>query len=191
VLRVIAACPKRVVCLITFFGVLSVVYSSGNNEFSFTDRKRFRSLFGSKSVTEIPDLIRVQKDSYEHFLQYSVSSDSRQNVGFENVIRSIFPIHDPEGKATVECIKYELDRPKYDVDECIQRGVNYAAPLKFTLRLIVWDIDEETGSKEIKGIKEQDVYMGEVPLMTNNGTFIINGAERVVVSQMHRSPGVF
>ncbi len=168
-----------------------MVYSSDVGFLSLTDRKRFRSMFGSKSVTEIPDLIMVQKESYESFLQYNVPSDKRLNIGFENVIKGIFPINDSDGRATVECIKYELDRPKYDVDECVQRGVNYAAPLKFTLRLIVWDIDEDTGVKEIKGIKEQDVYMGEVPLMTNNGTFIINGAERVVVSQMHRSPGVF
>ena len=151
-----------------------------------------RRVFGkSQSVAEIPNLILVQKKSYESFLQYSVSSEERDNSGLENVFRSIFPINDYDGKATIEYVKYELDKPKYDVDECIQRGVNLAAPLRVTLRLIVWDIDEEAGIKEIKGIKEQDVYMGEIPLMTESGTFIINGAERVIVSQMHRSPGVF
>ena len=159
---------------------------------SLTQRKRIRKSFGkSKSVAEIPNLIQVQKNSYDHFLQSDLKSSDRKNVGLEDVFKSIFPISDYDGKATVEYVKYELDYPKYEVDECIQRGVNFASPLRVTLRLIVWDIDEEAGIREIKGIKEQDVYMGEVPLMTHNGTFIINGAERVVVSQMHRSPGVF
>jgi DNA-directed RNA polymerase subunit beta len=143
------------------------------------------------SVVEIPNLIQVQKNSYESFLQLNCKSDKRENVGLENVFRSIFPVSDYDGRASIEYVKYELDAPKYDVEECIQRGVNFAAPLRVTLRLIVWDIDEEAGIKEIKGIKEQDVYMGEIPLMTHSGTFIINGAERVIVSQMHRSPGVF
>lgn len=151
-----------------------------------------RRVFGKiRSVAEIPNLIQVQKKSYESFLQYDQSYDKREDAGLENVFRSIFPAYDYDGRAALEYVKYELDNPKYDVDECIQRGVNYAAPLKVTLRLIIWDIDEEAGVKEIKGIKEQDVYMGEIPLMTSRGTFIINGAERVVVSQMHRSPGVF
>jgi DNA-directed RNA polymerase subunit beta len=151
-----------------------------------------RRVFGKiKSVAQIPNLIQVQKKSYESFLQFDVSPDKRQNIGLENVFRSIFPVSDYDGRATIEYVKYELDTPKYEVDECIQRGVNFAAPLRVTLRLIVWDIDEEAGIKEIKGIKEQDVYMGEIPLMTASGTFIINGAERVIVSQMHRSPGVF
>jgi DNA-directed RNA polymerase subunit beta len=143
------------------------------------------------SVVEIPNLIQVQKNSYESFLQLNCKSDKREDVGLENVFRSIFPVSDYDGRASIEYVKYELDAPKYDVEECIQRGVNFAAPLRVTLRLIVWDIDEEAGIKEIKGIKEQDVYMGEIPLMTHSGTFIINGAERVIVSQMHRSPGVF
>ena len=159
---------------------------------TFTSAKRMRRVFGkTKSAAEIPNLILVQKKSYESFLQYSVQSESRENLGLENVFKSVFPINDYDGKATIEYVKYELDKPKYDVDECIQRGVNLAAPLRVTLRLIVWDIDEDAGIKEIKGIKEQDVYMGEIPLMTESGTFIINGAERVIVSQMHRSPGVF
>ncbi|MBA8667256.1 DNA-directed RNA polymerase subunit beta [Holosporaceae bacterium 'Namur'] len=159
---------------------------------SLTAKKRIRKSFGRiKSVAEIPNLIHVQKTSYEDFLQLNNRSENREEKGLESVFKSIFPISDYEGQATIEYVKYELDRPKYDVEECIQRGVNYAAPLRVTLRLIVWDIDEEAGIKEIKGIKEQDVYMGEIPLMTDRGTFIINGAERVVVSQMHRSPGVF
>lgn len=151
-----------------------------------------RRVFGkTKNVAQIPNLIQVQKNSYESFLQYDITPEHRDNIGLENVFRSIFPVTDYDGRATIEYVRYELDSPKYDVDECIQRGVNYAAPLRVTLRLIVWDIDEEAGTKEIKGIKEQDVYMGEIPLMTPSGTFIINGAERVIVSQMHRSPGVF
>jgi DNA-directed RNA polymerase subunit beta len=159
---------------------------------SLTQKKRLRKVFGNNiSVAEIPNLIQVQKNSYESFLQLNTNPETRENVGLENAFKSIFPISDYDGRATIEYVKYELDNPKYDVEECIQRGVNYAAPLRVTLRLIVWDIDEAAGIKEIKGIKEQDVYMGEVPLMTHSGTFIINGAERVVVSQMHRSPGVF
>lgn len=159
---------------------------------SLTTRKRMRRVFGQNvQVVEIPNLIQVQKNSYESFLQLNCPSEKRENVGLENVFRSIFPVSDYDGRASIEYVKYELDPPKYDVEECIQRGVNFAAPLRVTLRLIVWDIDEEAGIKEIKGIKEQDVYMGEIPLMTHSGTFIINGAERVIVSQMHRSPGVF
>lgn len=151
-----------------------------------------RKFFGKiKSVAQIPNLIQVQKNSYEAFLQADLPANARENTGLENVFRSIFPINDYDGKATLEYVQYALDLPKYDVDECIQRGVNFAAPLRVTKRLIVWDVNEEDGTREIKGIKEQDVYMGEVPLMTNSGTFIINGAERVIVSQMHRSPGVF
>ena len=124
-------------------------------------------------------------------MQKDKLSQDRENIGIEHVLRSIFPISDYDGAATLEYVRYELDYPKYEVDECMKRGTNYAAQLKVTLRLIVWEIDEEAGSREIKGIKEQDVYLGEIPLMTDRGTFIINGAERVVVSQMHRSPGVF
>lgn len=155
-------------------------------------KKRIRKNFGKiSSVAEIPNLIQVQKKSYEDFLQINIAPDSRQSRGLESVLRSIFPISDYDGKATVEYVSYELGAPKYDIEECIQRGVNYAAPLRVVLRLIVWDTDEEAGIKEVKGIKEQSVYMGEIPLMTESGTFIINGAQRVIVSQMHRSPGVF
>lgn len=152
-------------------------------------RKNFAKI---NLVSSIPNLIEVQKNSYDRdFLQVGVPDVKRENRGLQAVLNSIFPIEDSSGVATLEFLKYNFDKPKYDVEECNQRNLNYAAPLKVTLRLIVWDIDEDTGSKEIKGIKEQEVYMGDIPLMTKNATFIINGTERVVVSQMHRSPGVF
>ncbi len=158
---------------------------------SFTSRKRIRQSFGKiPSIAEIPNLIQVQKRSYEDFLQIAVKPDSRMNKGLELILRSIYPISDYDGKATLEYVKYTLGTPKYDISECIQRGVNYAVPLVVTMRLIVWD-DTEIGVKEVKSIKEQDVYMGEIPLMTDSGTFVINGAQRVIVSQMHRSPGAF
>ncbi|MCC8372399.1 MAG: DNA-directed RNA polymerase subunit beta [Rickettsia endosymbiont of Pseudomimeciton antennatum] len=155
--------------------------------------KRIRKNFGHINlVASIPNLIEVQKNSYEKgFLQFGVKDFERENKGLQSVLSSIFPIHDPSNIAYLEFAKYEFDNPKYDVEECTQRGLSYAAPLKVTLRLSIWDIDEDTGAREIKGIKEQEVYMGDIPLMTKNGTFIINGTERVVVSQMHRSPGVF
>ncbi|MDR0296660.1 MAG: DNA-directed RNA polymerase subunit beta [Rickettsia sp.] len=155
--------------------------------------KRIRKNFGHINlVASIPNLIEVQKNSYEKgFLQFGVRDIERENKGLQSVLSSIFPIHDPSNIAYLEFAKYEFDNPKYDVEECTQRGLSYAAPLKVTLRLSIWDIDEDTGAREIKGIKEQEVYMGDIPLMTKNGTFIINGTERVVVSQMHRSPGVF
>ena len=159
---------------------------------SLTTEKRIRYNFGSvASVTSMPNLIQVQKRSYEGFLQLDKTSENRKDKGLESVLKSIFPLSDYDEKATLEYVKYELDSPKYEKEECVQRGVSFASPLRVTLRLIVWDIDEEIGTKEIKGIKEQDVYMGEILLMTENGTFIINGAQRVIVSQMHRSPGVF
>ncbi|WP_341749671.1 DNA-directed RNA polymerase subunit beta [Candidatus Tisiphia endosymbiont of Sialis lutaria] len=155
--------------------------------------KRIRKNFGHINlVASIPNLIEVQKNSYEKgFLQFGVRDFERENKGLQSVLSSIFPIHDPSNIAYLEFAKYEFDNPKYDVEECTQRGLSYAAPLKVTLRLSIWDIDEDTGAREIKGIKEQEVYMGDIPLMTKNGTFVINGTERVVVSQMHRSPGVF
>jgi DNA-directed RNA polymerase subunit beta len=143
-------------------------------------------------VASIPNLIEVQKNSYEkNFLQLDVSEDERKNQGLEHVFRSILSINDNSESASLEYIKYRFDIPKYDVEECIQRNLTFSAPLKVTLRLIIWDIDEDTLAKEIKSIKEQEVYIGDIPMMTQNGTFIINGVERVVVSQMHRSPGVF
>jgi DNA-directed RNA polymerase subunit beta len=159
---------------------------------SFTGRKRIRKTFGRiPEVAPMPNLIDVQRASYEAFLQMNVPHDSRTNTGLQEVFRSVFPIDDFAGRGRLEFVYYELEEPKYDVEECIQRGMTYAAPLKVVLRLIVWDVDEDTGARSIRDIKEQPVYMGDMPLMTENGTFIINGTERVIVSQMHRSPGVF
>jgi DNA-directed RNA polymerase subunit beta len=159
---------------------------------TFTPRKRIRKSFGRiPEVAPMPNLIDVQRSSYEGFLQMHVTPDSRTNTGLQEVFRGVFPIDDFAGRGRLEFVYYELEEPKYDVEECIQRGMTYAAPLKVILRLIVWDVDEDTGAKSIRDIKEQPVYMGDMPLMTDNGTFIINGTERVIVSQMHRSPGVF
>ena len=156
------------------------------------NRKRLRKTFQrNDQIAEMPNLIEVQKFSYELFLQRFISSEDRLDKGLENVFRSVFPISDFSETSTIEYISYSFDEPKFDTDECIQRGLTYAAPLKVTLRLIVFDVDEETQAKSVKDVKEQDVYMSDLPLMTENGTFIINGTERVVVSQMHRSPGVF
>lgn len=159
---------------------------------SFTGRKRFRKSFGRiVEVAPMPNLIELQKSSYENFLQMNVPHAKRETHGLHEVLRSTFPIKDFTSKAQLEYFKYELERPKYDEDECRQRGLTFAAPLKVTLRLIVWETDEDTGARSIRDIKEQDVYMGDMPLMTDSGTFIVNGIERVIVSQMHRSPGVF
>jgi DNA-directed RNA polymerase subunit beta len=159
---------------------------------SFTGRKRIRKTFGRiPEVAPMPNLIEVQKSSYDHFLQMDVLAEQRTGVGLQEVFKSVFPIKDFSDRARLEFVRYELEQPKYDVEECQQRGITFAAPLKVTLRLVVWDVDEDTQSRSIRDIKEQDVYMGDMPLMTKNGTFIINGTERVIVSQMHRSPGVF
>ncbi len=159
---------------------------------SFTGRKRVRRSFGRiPEVAPMPNLIEVQKSSYDAFLQMGISGEARGDVGLQEVFKSVFPIRDFSERSMLEFVRYELEEPKYDVEECQQRGLTFAAPLKVTLRLVVWDVDEETGSKSIKDIKEQDVYMGDMPLMTANGTFVVNGTERVIVSQMHRSPGVF
>ncbi len=159
---------------------------------SFTGRKRIRKSFGRISeVAPMPNLIDVQRASYEAFLQMNVRPDNRTQSGLQEVFKSVFPIDDFAGRGRLEFVYYELEEPKYDVEECIQRGMTFAAPLKVILRLIVWDVDEDTGARSIRDIKEQPVYMGDMPLMTDNGTFIINGTERVIVSQMHRSPGVF
>src|SRR5260221_5228887 len=159
---------------------------------SFTGRKRIRKGLGrSPEGPPMPNLIDVQRSSYEAFLQSDIKPDSRTHTGLQEVFKSVFPIDDFAGRGRLEFVDYELEEPKYDVEECIQRGMTYAAPLKVTLRLIVWDVEEDTGARSIRDIKEQPVYMGDMPLMTDNGTFIINGTERVIVSQMHRSPGVF
>ncbi|GEP11358.1 DNA-directed RNA polymerase subunit beta [Methylobacterium gnaphalii] len=155
-------------------------------------RKRIRKYFGKiKEVAEMPNLIEVQKASYDQFLMVDEPEGGRGDEGLQSVFKSVFPISDFSATALLEFVRYTFEQPKYDVDECRQRGITFAAPLKVTLRLIVFDVDPDTGAKSVKDIKEQDVYMGDMPLMTDNGTFIVNGTERVIVSQMHRSPGVF
>jgi DNA-directed RNA polymerase subunit beta len=159
---------------------------------TFTGRKRVRKVFGHiKEIAQMPNLIEVQKASYDQFLIFDAPKGGRADEGLQSVFKSVFPISDFAQTALLEFVKYEYEAPKYDVDECRQRGMTYAAPLKVTLRLIVFDVDPETGAKSVKDIKEQDVYMGDMPFMTSNGTFVVNGTERVIVSQMHRSPGVF
>ncbi|MGQ0664135.1 MAG: DNA-directed RNA polymerase subunit beta [Pseudomonadota bacterium] len=159
---------------------------------SFTGSQAVRRHFGRlPEVAPMPNLIEVQMSSYATFLQMDVAPEARKPLGLQEVFRSVFPIRDFSDRAQLEFVKYELEAPKYDVEECQQRGMTFAAPLKVTLRLVVWDVDEDTGSRSIRDIKEQDVYMGDMPLMTDKGTFIVNGTERVIVSQMHRSPGVF
>ncbi len=161
-------------------------------DMSYTGRKRVRKFFGNlKEVASMPNLIEVQKASYDKFFRRDMTVEERIGCGLDEVFKSVFPIKDFSERGTLEYVGFNFDEPKYDVDECQQRGMTYAAPLKVTLRLLVWDINEETGARSILDIKEQDVYMGDMPLMTDNGTFVVNGTERVIVSQMHRSPGVF
>ena len=158
---------------------------------SYTSKRRVRRNFGKiDAVSEMPSLIEVQTGSYNSFIEADKNAEKCE-FGLEEVFKSVFPIKDFSGNGELEFVKYELEEPKYDVEECIKRDMTYAAPIKATLRLVVWDTDEATGAKSIHDIKEQDVYMGDIPLMTDKGTFICNGTERVVVSQMHRSPGVF
>jgi DNA-directed RNA polymerase subunit beta len=154
--------------------------------------KRIRKYYGKiREVLDIPNLIQVQKSSYDLFLNSGDQSQPLDGEGINAVFQSVFPIKDFNETAVLEYVKYDLEKPKYDVEECMQRDMTYSAPLKVTLRLIVFDVDEDTGARSVKDIKEQDVFMGDLPLMTPNGTFVVNGTERVVVSQMHRSPGVF
>src|SRR5688572_7527860 len=155
---------------------------------NFRVRKNFAKI---TKIIDIPNLIDIQKQSYEKFLQKDVPADQREEVGLQGVFRSVFPIKDFSETSSLEFVSYHLDKPKYDVDECRQRGMTYAAPIKVVIRLVVWDTNEETGHQSIRDVKEQEVYFGDIPIMTDNGTFIINGTERVVVSQLHRSPGVF
>src|SRR6201747_2942175 len=153
-------------------------------------KKRIRKVFGNiHEVVQMPNLIEVQRESYEQFLRSDPATGYVS--GLEKTLRSVFPIRDFAGTAELDFVHYELEDPKYDTDECRQRGMTYAAPMRVTLRLIVFEVDADTEARSVLDIKEQDVYMGDMPLMTANGTFIINGTERVIVSQMHRSPGVF
>lgn len=162
-----------------------MAYSIANNRLL---RKQYTE---SKPIIDIPNLIDIQKNSYERFLQADVPTEARKNMGLEGVFKSVFPIRDFSESCSLEYVSYELGTPKYDVDECNQRGMTYASPVKVQVRLLTWDTDKETGNQNIREIRQQEVYFGEMPLMTENGTFIINGTERVIVSQLHRSPGVF
>ena len=154
--------------------------------------KKIRKSFGKiPLVTSLPNLVEVQKRSFDNFLQLNIDSDKRDNIGLHSIFKSVFPIHDYAERASVDYVSYNLGVPKYDVEECSQRGITYGTPLLVNFRLIIWDIDEIAGTKSVRDIKEQEVYMGDIPLMTKNATFVVNGTERVVVSQMHRSPGVF
>jgi DNA-directed RNA polymerase subunit beta len=155
---------------------------------NFRVRKTFAKI--AKTI-DIPNLINIQKQSYEKFLQADIPPEKREDIGLQGVFKSVFPIRDFNETSSLEFVSYHLEKPKYDVDECHQRGMTYSAPIKVVVRLVVWDKDEETGAQSIRDVKEQEVYFGEIPLMTQNGTFIINGTERVVVSQLHRSPGAF
>ena len=161
-------------------------------QLSFTEKKNIRKSFGKlKESLSIPNLIEVQKNSYKELTEFKSETEQHLIKGFDRVFKSIFPIEDLNDKATLEYVSYKLDKPKFDVEECITRGLTYSAALKCTLRLVVYEIDQENNTKDILSAKEQEVYMGEVPMMTNSGTFITNGVQRVVVNQMHRSPGVF
>ena len=153
---------------------------------NFRVRKNFGKL---KKIIEVPNLIDIQKRSYDKFLQRDTPTDERDDIGLQAVFKSVFPIKDFGETSSLEFVSYALDRPKYDEDECRARGMTFAAPIKVVVRLVVWDLDDETGASSIRDVKEQEVYFGEIPLMTEHGTFIINGTERVVVSQLHRSPG--
>jgi len=160
--------------------------------YSFTEKKRIRKSFGKRpSILRVPYLLATQKDSYRAFLQAELPPEQRIDQGLQAAFKSVFPIESYNGNAALEFVSYRLGIPAFDVKECQQRGLIYAAPLRVLLRLVVFNKDEATGAKTVRDIKEQEVYMGEIPLMTDNGTFIINGTERVIVSQLHRSPGVF
>ena len=158
--------------------------------YSFTEKKRIRKDFGKlPEIMEVPYLLSIQLDSYNKFLQLNSRSDTRSDTGLHAAFRSVFPIVSYSGNAALEYVDYRLGEPVFDVKECVSRGITYAAPLRVKVRLIIYD--KESVAKTVKDVKEQEVYMGEIPLMTENGTFVINGTERVVVSQLHRSPGVF
>ena len=167
-------------------------FLAANSIESFTGRKRVRRNFGRiDEVAQMPNLIEMQYESYARFQQKDISADERDISGLQEVLASVFPIKDFSDRAEIDFVKYEFEEPKYDVEECQQRGMTFAAPLRVTLRLSVFDVDETTALRSIRDIKEQDVYLVDMPMMTENGTFVINGTERVIVSQMHRSPGVF
>ncbi len=152
---------------------------------------KFRRSYSKTAAVPITNLISVQKESYEQFLQANLASPERKNIGLQAVFKSVFPIKDFSNKAELQFVSYDLEQPKYDVEECRERGMTFQAPLKVTVRLVVWEVDPDSGKRKPYDMKESDVYFGEIPLMTENGTFIVNGTERVIVSQLHRSPGIF
>ena len=158
--------------------------------YSYTEKKRIRKDFGRlPDVMEVPYLLAIQLDSYRKYTQADTPIAERKDMGLQAAFKSIFPISSYSGNAALEYVSYALGKEAFDVSECVLRGATYACPLRVKVRLIIYD--RESSSKAIKDIKEQEVYMGEIPLMTDNGTFVINGTERVIVSQLHRSPGVF
>ena len=160
--------------------------------YSFTEKKRIRKNFGKQpSILEMPYLLAIQLDSYRTFLQVDKPEDARDPIGLHAAFQSVFPISSYSGNASLEYVSYRLGEPVFDVKECQLRGLTYAAPLRVKVRLIVLDKEAAGAKKPVKDVREQEVYLGELPLMTDNGTFIINGTERVIVSQLHRSPGVF
>ena len=160
--------------------------------YSFTEKKRIRKDFGERhSILDVPYLLATQIESYSAFLQADKDSDSRNDKGLHAAFKSVFPIVSYSNTAALDYVNYRLGEPTFDVKECQLRGLTYAAPLRALVRLIIYDKDSPADARKIKDIKEQEVYMGELPLMTDNGTFVINGTERVIVSQLHRSPGVF
>src|SRR5438034_7631240 len=167
-------------------GALAQMATTIQNNFRI--RKNFAKI---QKIIDIPNLIDIQKHSYDKFLQFDKSPEQREDTGLQGVFKSVFPINDFNETSSLEFVSYHLEKPKYDVDECHQRGMTFSAPIKVVVRLVVWDKDPDTGAQSIRDVKEQEVYFGEIPLMTENGTFIINGTERVVVSQLHRSPGAF
>src|SRR3990172_559272 len=160
--------------------------------YSFTEKKRIRKDFGKRpSILDVPYLLDIQLDSYRNFLQAETGPEKRLSQGLHAAFKSVFPITSYSGNAALEYVSYRLGNPVFDVKECQLRGMTYAAPLRVKVRLVIYDKDAPTEAKVIKDIREQEVYMGEMPLMTETGTFVINGSERVIVSQLHRSPGVF
>ncbi|HET7664305.1 MAG TPA: DNA-directed RNA polymerase subunit beta, partial [Rhodanobacteraceae bacterium] len=162
------------------------------SNYSFTEKKRIRKDFGKRPpVLDVPNLLTIQTDSYRDFLQADVAPAKRGDKGLQAALKSVFPISSYSGNAALEYVEYRFGEPAFDERECRMRGMSYGAPLRVTVRLVIYDKDSPASKKAVKLVKEQEVYMGEIPLMTETGTFIVNGTERVIVSQLHRSPGVF
>ena len=144
-----------------------------------------------RKIIDLPNLVEIQKRSFENFLQSATRPEIRLDIGLQGVLKGVFPIRDYNNTCSLEFVEYQLETPRYDLKDCLQRGMTHSSAIKLKVRLIVWDVDKDSGVRSIRDIKEQEVYFGEIPIMTPTGTFVINGVERVVVSQLHRSPGVF